>query len=283
MQIIIRAQHTAVTEPSGRTAACGIAQLIHHLARINKIIDIPDLPDGGRLEERVVRKIRAISIAHARSDEDRSFHDCQHIRSQNRTHRPMSCFVMKTAEPRIQISPVTFCQYARIELRLVALPTPQLRTIRIMHIAIELKLSRGRIGDRHGNDIKMIQHIVQIISSIRSLCDIRRIETRGAVSVQGILRLLIDDALIAPVSEIVLRRRPSHIISGAVNAAAEPVMRPIYINPSVVNMRFPVRYIFPGWKIWIYREHFVSVFHQPFSSFVLLVSVSTKTLYGAAS
>ena len=69
----------------------------------------------------------------------------------------MAALVSPGTEAGVQIGRVALRQHARIKLGLIPCPAAQERTVRIMHIAVELILARRRIAHRHGHDIDVIQ------------------------------------------------------------------------------------------------------------------------------
>ena len=159
---------------------------MHNNRRIYEIISISYFAHGWRLEKFMSFKTCSFAVFTAWSNDYRCFQNCQHIRSQNSSHGTGSGFVTPTTKSGVEISFVPLCQKAWIKLRLISFLLAQSGSVRIMYITIKFIFSSWRIAHRYRNDIYMIQHIIQIISAIRTYRHIRGKQTHFPISVQRI-------------------------------------------------------------------------------------------------
>ena len=56
------ADHTTILKSMPWITACGITQLMHHNGRINKVVQLPLLPDGGRFKKFMSLKTASFPI-----------------------------------------------------------------------------------------------------------------------------------------------------------------------------------------------------------------------------
>ena len=117
----------------------------------------------------------------------------------------MTGLVALSAEARVKICCISYCNYARIELLLFALFLAEESAVFVVDISVEFEFAVRSIRYCNGNNAVVIKGIVEIVSSVRSDRYVRSIEASSVVGICGIIRSLEDNALILPVTEIVDR------------------------------------------------------------------------------
>ena len=252
-----------VLESARGFPAHGIGQLVELDGGVDKVVEVPALADGGRLEELVPFKAGALAVHHARSDEHRRFRHSQHILLQHGGHGAVAAFVPVAAEARIQVGLFPFGQHAGVELRFVPFPLSQPCSVRVMDIPVKFIRARGIVRHGGGDASPGAQHIVQVIPSVRPHRHVRRVKVPLHVRVVRVLVLPVDHALTAPVPQVILRCGPAHIIPGAVHIAAEEIMGAVHIYPVPEKIGLSVRHIFPVRKIWVDHLFFIHFFDPP--------------------
>jgi hypothetical protein len=112
-------------------------------------------------------------------------------------------------------------------------------------MTVEAECAAGRIAYSHRNDGKLIKHVVQIIPPVRPDSNIRGIQAHASFRIEGVIRGMVNDPFIPPVSQVLRRGRPADIIIQAKHVSVKPVMRAVNIHPSIKYIRLTVRDIFP--------------------------------------
>ena len=162
-------------------------------------------------------KSRFPAVFTTRNHRFRRFCNSQHIRSQYHYPGTCSCSVSPGAETAVQISTAALRQHTGIKLGFIPFPFSQPYTILIVHIAVKLILPCRLVTNGHGNYADLIKHIIQIVSAVRPHSHVRRIQAYLTVPVQRICTARVYDTFITPVTQIVHRGRPTHIVPHAEN------------------------------------------------------------------
>ena len=186
---------------------------MHYLGRVDEVICISVLSDGGCFEECVLFEFGSFGICISGSNEYRSLLYREHILIKKNEHCSMSRLVSVSCKSGEEISGIAFGQNSGIKLRLVTFPVTKSCSVLIMHVSEEAVRSCRGIGDSNRDNTYFIEHIVQIVFSIRSNSDIRSIQTHMPIGIKGIIRLRENNSLIFPVTQIIDGSRPAYIIT----------------------------------------------------------------------
>ena len=184
--------------------------------RINEIVQPVFFADGGRFEELVALVARSRAGGRAGHHVDRRFPHRQHVRFQHRGHGSVLIRVAHAAKTCIKIRFSVLRQHRRVKLRLVPRGKSQQRTVRVVYISVKLIRPRRGVAYRHGYEIHIAEHVVQIIPPVRPDGHIRGVKVALQVAVVRVLILPIDHALITPLPQVVRRGRPADVIAHAV-------------------------------------------------------------------
>ena len=198
--------------------------------------------------------------------EHRPLQHREHVPVQHRAHgAALFLFVPEADAPGVQEGPVPFREHRRVELGIVPGLLPQEGPVRIMDVAVILVLPGGSIAHRHGDDVLVVQHVVEVIPSVRPSGHVRGVQALLPAPVVRVLGLPVDHALVPPVRQVLLRGGPADVVLQAVDPAAELVMGTVDVDPPAEPMRLPVRDILPGGEIgvaqgFLLRHGFHSLF-----------------------
>ena len=222
---------------------------MEHHGGIDEVVGVPCLADGGRLEELVALKAAALAVGLAGGDEHRLLPDGEHIRAQHRAHGAVAALVAGKAEAGVQVGVLPLGEDAGVKLGLVPLSLAQQSAVGVVDVAVELELPGGGIAHRHGDHALFVQHIVEVVPAVGALGDVRGVEAHAAVGVEGVLGLFVDDALVAPVAQVVHRGGPGDVVVQAVGVAVKAVVRAVDVHPAVKDVGLPVRDVLPRGKV----------------------------------
>ena len=175
MQVTVAVQNTSVAKTTcWRFTGC-VAKLMHNFWRIYKIVGIFYFPDRWCFKKSMMFKASSLTVFTSWCHKYRCLFYSNHIFFQNCCHRATSGFISNSAKSSIKIGNLSLCQNTWIKLWLVSLLFSQKCPIRIMNISIKLVTPCWLITNCHWNHWNMIQYIIQIISTIRTNGNIRRI------------------------------------------------------------------------------------------------------------
>ena len=160
---------------------------------------------------------------------------------------------------------VVIHQHTGVKGKLISfLPAPD-GAILIMDVTIKPVGSGRFLCNGNANHPHKVKGIVQVKFPIRALHHIRRKQQTDAQSVFGVLVLLEDNPLIAPVLQVLHRSRPAHIVTHAENGGIKMVVGTVYINAVAKHTGLAIRDILPGGQIGIECLHMEYLSLQWFS------------------
>ena len=137
----------------------------------------------------------------------------------------------------------------------------------MVDIAIKLIPARRGVADSHRDHRQLVQHIVEIVSSICATGHVGRKKQHIAVLVSRIIRPGIEYALIPPVGQIVYWSGPSNIVIRTVCVAAKPVMGAKDKYAPVKYVGLSIGNILPGGQIGVESLFFHSRFLNKYDNF----------------
>ena len=237
----------------GRYRSC-VAQLMLVDGGVHKIIQVPGSPNRRSLKILVPLVSAPCALLHTRQDKARLLTDRNHITLEHCHHGaavPVKQRLSLRTETAVEIDHPILKQDCRVKHRLILRTLAQDAAISVLHISVELESPRGSVADRHRHKGRRIQHIVQIVAPIRPPADIRRIQTLIPVHIARIIRPCVDHTLTAPVGQVTDRCRIAHIVIETERIPVKTIMGTVQIHTIPKYMRFTVRDILPGRKIWI--------------------------------
>ena len=246
---------------------------------VNEVVCIPEFTHGTGLQKwmSLIGSPRGFFCAR-NPDIFRPGQDGKHIgRIQFKAHGTVFCRfgaiqqngISGQRKAGIKVKPsVVVHKNPRVKLKRLIL-FPNGCSVIIFYITIELIFSCRFIADCYGNHLRSAHKVVQIKSSVRPLYHIRGCQPIGQTDT-GRCRILLsfeDYTLIPPVSQIIHRCGPAHVVSKTKIQSVKNIMGTIYIHPVSYHMGLGIRNIFPAWHIWIkclFRLHLPSSLnHNP--------------------
>jgi hypothetical protein len=228
---------------------------MHDNGRIDKIVEIAELPDGGSFEEFMPFETGTLAEGLARHKEDGLLLDGQHVFPQKRAHGTVTRGIKGRTEAGIKPGLSILRENTGIKLRLVPFTVTEEIAGTIVHMTIEFIFAGGLIADGDSDGIFLVQHIVQIIPAVGAAGDIRGVKACTAEGIVRIVCFFIDNAFIPPISQIIHRSGPADIVVQTENVAAETIMGSIDVEAAVEDVRFAVGGIFPGRKVRVKSLH----------------------------
>ena len=91
-------------------------------------------------------------------------------------------------------------------------------------MAVKLIFTGRRVTNSDRDVALLVQHIIEVVPSVRTLRYIRGIKAGFSFPVVRVICLSINDAFIAPVGQVVHRSRPADIVVDTEHVAVERVM-----------------------------------------------------------
>ena len=141
----------------------------------------------------------------------------------------------------VQVDPaVVIHEDARIEGHEVRILFTPGRAVRMHHVTHILVGPGWCVAHCDIQFILVSQTIIQVEASIRALGHIRRVHDLVPLRIGGILGLFVDDALEAPVLQVIHRCGPADIIVHTELFTIETVVRTVDIQPVAEHMGFPI-------------------------------------------
>ena len=288
--IAVGYQRAAVDKAAVRPVADGIAELVALVAGIDKIVFPVQLADGGRLKKAVPLKARARGVMSAgdqhpgqllrRDHIGLQLHDHGVLAEDRRLHaadaqllllrhcrdfllcelRKDQLFFTGGRKSVIQIdASVVIRQHGGVKHHPFLHGFAAQNMGRIMHMSEKGKGSRRAVGNSDPDFRVKAETVVEIISPVRTLRDIRCPELLVVLRVAGVLIPAVADALTAPVLQILFRCGPDAVMVLTVNGAAGAVVGTVDIDAVAEEMGLAVGNMLPQGKIGI-----VDLFHAEF-------------------
>ena len=115
-------------------------------------------------------------------------------------------------------------QHAGIKLRFIPGTVAKQAAVLIVHMAVKLIFTGRRVTNSDRDVALLVQHIIEVGPSVRTLRYIRGIKAGFSFPVVRVICLSINDAFIAPVGQVVHRSRPADIVVDTEHVAVERVM-----------------------------------------------------------